>query len=133
MAERLGIVLEQGGENPGLRSMTVEDLREHPEWIKVGMGATLATSLGGLYVPHTIIEVRRGGKELVIQRDRTIIDGPNSWADEAPRHYEADPNGKTETITKRNDGTYIVKGVPKEWYSTRYIIGMRRDWTDYSK
>lgn len=131
--KRLGIVLEQGGENPGLRNMTVADLREHPEWIKVGMGVTLATSAGGLYVPYTVIEVRRNGRELVIQRDKTIIDGPNSFADEAPRHYETDPNGKIETITKRKDGSYIVKGTPKEWYSTRYIIGYRRDWTDYSQ
>lgn len=109
------------------------DYTKNPELITVGTGATLATGLGGLYVPYTIIEVRRGGKELVVQRDKTILDGPNSWADDAPRHYEADPNGKTETITKRNDGTYIVKGTPKEWYSTRYIIGMRRDWTDYTK
>ena len=74
----LGIVLEQDGENSGLREMTIADLREHPEWIKVGMGVTMATSAGGLYVPYTVIEVRRNGRELVIQRDKTIIDGPNS-------------------------------------------------------
>ena len=108
-------------------------LYEHPETIQVGEGVTLATGMGGLYSPFTVIEVRRNGRELVIQRDKTIIDGPNTFADEAPRHFERDPNGRTEVITKRNDGTYIVKGTPKEWYSTRYRIGYRRDWVDYSQ
>lgn len=130
----LGIVLEQDGENSGLREMTVADLREHPEWIKVGMGATLATSAGGLYVPYTVIEVRRNGRELVIQRDKTIqITKGTGWEDNGEKTFEADPNGRIEVITKRKDGSYIVKGSAMEWYSTRYIIGMRRDWTDYSQ
>lgn len=108
-------------------------LYEHPETIEVGEGVTLHTAMGGLYSPFTVIAVRRNGRELDIQRDKTIIDGPNTFADEAPRHYVRDPHGKVETITKRNDGTYIVKGHAKEWYSTRYDIGYRRDWTDYSK
>lgn len=114
-------------------SKRMAHLKDHPEEIQAGMGVTLATSAGGLYIPYTVIEVRRGGKELVIQSDKVIIDGPNSFADEAPRHFEANPDGQIETITKRNDGTYIKKGATKEWYSTRYIIGMRRDWIDYSQ
>jgi predicted SnoaL-like aldol condensation-catalyzing enzyme len=80
-----------------------------------------------------VIETRRNGRELVIQRDKTVHDGPNDFADYGERHFERNPNGRTEVITKRNDGTYIVKGSPKEWYSTRYRIGFRRDWTDYSQ
>jgi hypothetical protein len=109
------------------------DYAAHPELISTGMGVTLRTGLGGLYVPYTVIAVKRGGKELDIQRDKTIIDGPNTYADEAPRHYEADPNGRVETITLRNDGTFIAKGAPKEWYATRYYVGWRRDWTDFSQ
>lgn len=109
------------------------DLKEHPEKIQIGEGVTMVTNAGGLYVPYTVIGVNRGGKELIIQRDRTIIDGPNSWADEAPRHYERDVHGPIKVITKRNDGTYIEKGHSKEWYSTRYYPGFRRDWTDYSQ
>lgn len=109
------------------------ELREHPEKIEVGEGITMRTSAGGLYAPYTVIEIKRNGRELVIQRDKTIIDGPNSWGDEAPRHYERDAKGRIEIVTKRKDGSYIVKGAPMEWYSTRYHIGYRREWTDYSQ
>lgn len=109
------------------------ELREHPEKIEVGEGITLRTSAGGLYSPFTVIEVKRNGRELIIQRDKTIIDGPNTFADNAPRHYERDTKGRIETVTMRKDGSYIVKGTPMEWYSTRYHIGFRRDWTDYSQ
>ena len=109
------------------------ELLEKPETITVGEGVTMRTGMGGLYVPYTVIAVKRNGRELIIQRDKTIIDGPNSFADEAPRHYERDPRGPVRTITKRKDGTYIEKGAPKEWYATRYDIGYRRSWTDYSQ
>lgn len=106
---------------------------DNPSMIREGMGVTMRTNAGGLYSPYTVIEVRRHGRELVIQRDKTVIDGENSFADEAARHYERDETGRTETITLRNDGTFIVKGSPKEWYSTRYWVGYRRDWVDYSQ
>ena len=88
-------------------------VRDHPETITVGEGVTMRTGMGGLYVPYTVIAVKRNGRELIIQRDKTIIDGPNSFADEAPRHYERDPRGPVRTITKRKDGTYIEKGHEK--------------------
>lgn len=115
-----------------VRDENAAELQEHAEKITVGTGVTLASGPGGIYIPYSVIDVRRNGRELVIQRDRTVIEGPNDFTDSAPRHYETDPNGQVETITKRNDGTYIKKGVAKEWYSTRYIVGVRRDWTDYS-
>lgn len=130
----LGIVLEQDNPEQPLREMTPEDLRAHPEWIKVGMGVTMRTGAGGLCRAYTVIEVRRNGRELVIQADKvTVLTEQRGWDDAAPKAFEADPNGRIETITKRNDGTYIVKGSPKEWYSTRYTVGVRRDWTDYSQ
>lgn len=110
----------------------IAGLYENPETITVGEGVTQATAAGGLYTPYTVIEVRRNGRELVIQADTVIIDGPNGWDDAAPRHFEPNPNGEVKVVTKRNDGTYIVKGTAKEWYSTRYDLGYRRDWTDYS-
>lgn len=109
-------------------------LLDNPETIQVGEGVTLATNAGGLYVPYTVIETRRNGRELLIQRDKTIQVTPgNGWTDDGEKTFERDPNGPTKTITKRNDGTYIAKGSPKEWFATRYIVGMRRDWTDYSQ
>lgn len=107
---------------------------EHPEDIQVGMGVTLRTGMGGVYVPYSIIEVRRGGKELVIQRDRSHFGPTYSWAgDTSDVEYSTNPNGRIETVTLRNDKTFIVKGAPKEWYSTRYYVGYRRDWTDFSQ
>jgi hypothetical protein len=114
-------------------AVSSSDLHADPARIREGMGVTMRTGLGGLYTPFTVIAVKRNGRELVIQRDKTVLDGENTWADEAPRHYESDPNGRVETITLRNDGTYIAKGSPKEWYATRYYVGYRRDWTDYSQ
>ena len=132
--KRLGIVLEQGGENPGLRNMTPDDLREHPEWIKVGMGTTSSTALGGLHRALTVIDVRRGGKELDVQYDHvTTITPGNAWADDGEKEYTANLAAKIETITRRKDGSYIVKGQPMERWQTRFYIGFRRDWTDYSQ
>lgn len=118
---------------PAREALPSSALHADPTLIREGMGVTMRTGLGGLYVPYTVIAVKRNGRELVIQHDKTVLDGKNSLADDAPRHYVTDPNGRVETITLRNDGTYIVKGSPKEWYSTRYYVGYRRDWTDYSQ
>lgn len=118
---------------PTSEALSSATLHADPTLIREGMGVTMRTGPGGLYVPFTVIAVRRNGRELDIQRDETILDGPNSYADEAPRHYVRDEQGRVETITLRNDGTFIVKGTPKEWYSTRYSVGYRRDWTDYSQ
>ncbi len=130
----LGIVLDQDNPEQPLREMTPEDLREHPEWVKDGMGVTMRTGAGGLFRAYTVIEVRRNGRELVIQADKvTVVGEKRGWEDTAPKTFEPDPNGRIETITKRNDGSYIEKGQPKMWYSTRYTVGVRRDWTDYSQ
>lgn len=116
------------------RRVRVESLRDNPEMIEIGEGVTLATSAGGLYVPYTVIETRRGGRELVIQRDKTIqLTKGAPYADNGEKEYVPNPDGKIETVTKRNDGSYIVKGAAKEWYSTRYYVGYRREWTDYSQ
>src|SRR5690606_21563129 len=80
-------------------AVSSSDLHADPARIREGMGVTMRTGLGGLYTPFTVIAVKRNGRELVIQRDKTVLDGENTWADEAPRHYESDPNGRVETIT----------------------------------
>ncbi len=109
-------------------------LYANPETIKVGEGVTLRTGLGGLYIPFTVIANNRKGKELVIQQDRTVqVSQGDPYADNGEKTYERDPRGRVETITLRNDGTYIAKGAPKEWYATRYYVGMRREWTDFSQ
>lgn len=109
-------------------------VRDHPEHIKVGDGATYATAMGGLYRAYTVIATRRGGKELDVQRDKvTVIEPGNFYADDGKKVYEADPTAEVETITKRKDGSYITKGQPLERWASRFGIGFRRDWTDMSQ
>lgn len=110
------------------------DYTKNPELITVGMGVTMRTGMGGLYRPYTVIEVQRGGKLLKIQADKVIqITRGVSYSDDGEKAFERDPQGRIETISLRKDGTFIGKGAPMEWYATRYYIGHRRDWTDYSQ
>lgn len=112
----------------------LETVKDHPEHIKVGDGATFTTALGGFYRAYTVIATRRGGKELDVQRDKvTNVTTGDPYADNGEKKYEADPDGKIETITKRKDGSYIEKGQPMERWQSRYYIGYRRDWVDYSQ
>lgn len=110
------------------------DYTKNPELIRVGMGVTMRTGMGGLYRPYTVIEVQRGGKVLKIQADKVIqITEGVSWADNGEKVFERDPKGRIETISLRKDGTFIGKGASMDWYATRYYVGYRRDWTDYSQ
>jgi hypothetical protein len=88
-----------------------------------------------LYRPMTVIAVRRNGRELDLRFDNVIVapGAQKGWDDTAEKTFEPDERGRLETVTLRNDGTFIVKGSPKEWYSTRYSVGYRRDWTDFSQ
>ncbi len=117
-----------------LEKARIKGLYDNPETIQIGEGVTIHTGMGGLYSPFTVIETRRNGRELVIQRDRSEFPEGYNWAgDTSGVIYHRDLTGRIDVITKRNDGTYIAKGAPKEWYATRYSIGSRRDWTDYSQ
>ena len=109
------------------------DYGQQPELIREGMGVTLRTGAGGLYRPYTIIAVKRGGRELVIQADKVeVVKMGDPYADNGEKRITPDARGRIEVVTLRKDGTFIVKGTPMEWYSTRYTVGVRRDWTDYS-
>ena len=110
----------------------MEKLDRTPSLIEVGEGLTMATSLGGLYTAYTVVAVRQGGRELDIQRDTVENVTPGGWADNGEKRYHPNPDGKIETVSKRKDGAYIVKGQPMMHYSTRGRVGYRRDWTDYS-
>lgn len=113
-------------------TLSPEQLQELAS-IEVGMGATYRTALGGIYIPFTVVAVRRGGKEVDVRRDKTIIvERRSGWEDNHVKEYEYDPEGRLETYTLRNNGQYIAKGEPKERWSSTLQIGYRRDWTDMS-
>jgi hypothetical protein len=118
---------------PTSEALSSSTLHADPSLIREGMGVTMRTGPGGLYRAYSVIAVRRNGRELDIQADKVTVHGKSGWDDAAEKTYEADPNGRIETITLRNDHSFIVKGTPKEWYATRYYVGYRRDWTDYSQ
>lgn len=110
------------------------DYAKNPHLIEVGMGATMRTGTGGLSRPYTVIEVMRGGKALKVQADKVIqVTQGNGWEDDGEKRFERDPRGRIERISLRRDGTFVGKGAPLVWYATRYYIGYRRDWTDYSQ
>jgi len=101
--------------------------------IKVGDGATYRTALGGIYIPYTVIAVRRGGKEVDVQRDKTVK-GPdwNWFGNQDDATFEPDPDGRIETYTLRKNNSFIQKGQPMERWASTLQIGYRRDWTDPS-
>lgn len=110
------------------------DFGKNPHLIEVGMGATMSTGMGGLHRPYTVIEVSRGGKTLKLQADKvTQVTKGNGWEDDGEKTFEPDPKGRIETVSLRKDGRFLGKGAPLVWYATRYTIGHRRDWTDYSQ
>ncbi len=123
----------------------VQPLRKHepkltseyaadPSLIEEGMGVTYRTALGGFYSSYTVIEVRRGGKELVVQEDIHVPGPEYSWSgNTSDEEYYPNPEGKTETITFRKNGYWIAKGAPMERHSSLYVPGYRRDWIDYSQ
>ncbi|UDL16292.1 hypothetical protein SEA_ZOOMAN_321 [Microbacterium phage Zooman] len=109
-------------------------LWENPETIEVGEGATARTALGGLNWPLTVVETRRGGKELVLQRDKSIVIKPaENYGEEPIFEYQPDPTRPLEVWTKRRDGSYIMKGQPMDRSANRVTVGYRRDYTDMSQ
>ncbi len=97
------------------------DYTKQPELIEVGMGVTSVNI--AMHRPHTVIEVMQGGKRLKVQADTV---------DEFTGESAPNPKGRIETISLRKNGAYLGKGAPMVWYATRYIIGHRAVWTDYS-
>ena len=110
-----------------------EEQQAQLDSIKVGTGATYRTALGGIYIPMTVIAVRRGGREVDVQRDKTIIvERKDGWEDNHVKEYEPDPNGRIETYTLRKNNSFIEKGQPMERWASTLQIGYRREWTDMS-
>lgn len=58
--------------------------------------------------PYTVIDVRRNGKEIEIQEDKSIRVG-GTWP-EFSYEYERNPNGRTMVFTLRKNGRWRQKG-----------------------
>lgn len=95
----------------------------------VGMGVT---GLG--YTdrhPYTVIEVVNS-KTLRIQEDKATRTDTNGMSETQSYDYEADPNGKILTITLRKNGQWRVKAPKIVPEASRFQVGVRCKYHDYS-
>lgn len=118
---------------------------------KVGDGATYTTYSDSKAC--TIIEVRRNGRELVLQRDKaTLLNGVNSGEPDALKcypggfaahfegtqryAYERDPNGQTFRVSKRTlkNGNVVWKlvGHPTKSPGCSATLSGRHEHYDYN-
>lgn len=100
------------------------DTQVQPE---VGMGVT--QSIGSDSYPYTIIEVKHGGKTLVIQSDDYKRTDNNGYGGHQEYEYAPNPNGSTHEITLRKTGRYKRKGESLHG-GYNYGIGFRRAYQD---
>lgn len=72
----------------------------------IGMGVTIqywSDSYAG-----TIIQIERGGKKLIIQRDTATLIGGSRVSDAQVYLYELNTNGEVYFATLRKDGRYRI-------------------------
>lgn len=119
-----------GGDIPGsLRALfdkeralkkEIRDLERRPEY-EVGDG--ISESLWSDVHPYRVIEVKNGGKTLIVRRcEAKLAEGskpefiPGGFSAHCPNNRELkwdiidDPNGAVRELTLRKNGLYAVKG-----------------------
>jgi hypothetical protein len=92
--------------------------------IKVGDGATII--MWSDRHACTIIEIKKNGREIVLQQDYAIRTDANGMSDSQSYRFEPNPKGPTYEATIRKNGTFKLKGG-----STSVIIGSRSEHYDY--
>lgn len=123
---------------------------ETPKTPKVGDGATYRVWTD--CKACTIIEVRRNGRELVLQRDKAVLlNGFNSGEGDALKfspggfaghtsgqqryRYERDPNGEIIRVSRRNTAhgiQWVQVGQPTRSPGGRAMLGVRKEFYDYN-
>jgi len=98
--------------------------------IEVGMGAT--ESIGSDRYPFTVIEVKKDGKELVLQADNYRRTDNNGLSELQTYEFTPNPEGSTTVVTLRKNGRYKRKGEPMYSYCYCYHIGERNAYQDPS-
>ena len=98
------------------------------ETFKVGDGATFCFFTDRH--AGTVIEVRRDGKEVVVQRDHAFRTDENGMSDAQSYRYERDENGTTGVFTLRKNGHFIAKGSAMN--NGTYLSAGRHEFYDYS-
>lgn len=105
------------------------DTTDHANLVKVGDGATLL-----FYTDRqaaTVVEVRDGGKTVVVQADKATRADTNGMSDAQSYTFERDLNGTKRTFTLRKNGRYVAKGQGYKNGQT-VILGRRDHYYDYS-
>ena len=88
--------------------------------IQVGSGVT--ECVGCDSYPYTVIEVKRDGKELILQRDRFWRTDNNGRSGPQEYEYVENPDAETFSITKRKNGNYKRKAGIAAY---NYTLGVR--------
>lgn len=94
---------------------------QQPVMFKVGDGATVCGYSDRRAM--TVIEVRKGGKEVVVQRDKATLTnnderqfypggfvGHTVFPNGQKYSYECDPQGYTEVYSLRKNGRWVLAG-----------------------
>ncbi len=101
-------------------------MKNDPVCPHVGDGATFGC--GSDRYPYTVIEVRRDGRELVLQADDYKRTDSNGFSESQEYEYTPNTNGGLVVVTLRKDGRYIQKGDSLKGMG--YSIGHRAAYSD---
>lgn len=75
---------------------------------EIGMGATVY--VGSDCYPYTVIDIKRNGRLLILQRDTYRRVDNNGQSEMQSYIYGPDPKGELQEATLRSDGSYRTKG-----------------------
>jgi hypothetical protein len=91
---------------------------------EVGMGCTIFgwTDRNAA----TVIEVSRTGHKITVQYDTQTRTDTNGMSDAQAYEFTPNPQGRTETFTRRQNGDYRVVGG-----TTRCLVGVRDAYYDF--
>lgn len=95
----------------------------------VGMGATVLYYTDRSAV--TIIEVRKNGREVLVQEDFADRTDNNGMSESQSYSYRPNPNGLKVAYSLRNNGTWVKVGDSAR-SGLRLQIGTRNHYHDYS-
>ena len=90
---------------------------------EVGMGATAC--MWSDRHAYTVIEIKSKCR-ILIQRDKATRTDSNGMSDCQEYRYESDPNGQVVELIKTKKGWKDLGGC------TRYLLGVREEYYDYS-
>lgn len=80
--------------------------------------------------PYTVVLVLSPTR-IVVQEDRATRVDSNGMSESQEYAFAPNPDGPTRTVTKRKNGAWVEMGESMA-NGTRYLIGFRKKYHDYS-